>query len=204
LTPNQDLLFSNLPKEAKPEFEKELEAFKYGKRNGKTFSKLRKLSGACVGRDSCRLTYTDSEKFEPELIDQLEEKGWENSDSSIGITGCERQCFRPSTKTIGLVGTGLNRYQLRLMGTEDGRNQGRPLYNEDKSLMYLRSIPREQVADVIDVLMSWHKAEGEENEEMGYFLRRVGEPAIIKHFQDHEVTKELMEKPNKVKAFMEA
>ena len=38
------------------------------------YSKLRMLSGACVGRDTCRLTYTDSEKFEPYLIDELEKK----------------------------------------------------------------------------------------------------------------------------------
>jgi sulfite reductase (NADPH) hemoprotein beta-component len=203
ITPNQDIIFANLPEEAKPDFEKELDAFKYGKRNGKVFSQLRKLSGACVGRDTCRLTYTDSEKFEPELLDQLEDLGWGDLHTSIGITGCERQCFRPSTKTIGLVGTGLNRYQLRLFGTEDARNQGRPLYNEDRTLTYLRSIPREEVANVIDTLMKWHKSEAEGSEELGYFLRRIGEEEIISYLQEHETTKELMENTTKVKAYME-
>ena len=86
----------------------DLQKYGYGKRNGKEYSALRLRSGACVGRDTCRLTYTDSEQFEPELVDQLEELGWGDVETSIGITGCERQCFRPSTKAIGLIGTGLN------------------------------------------------------------------------------------------------
>jgi len=45
---------------------------------------LRKLSGACVAVNTCRLTYTDSEKFEPELLDQLEAMGWGDVNESIG------------------------------------------------------------------------------------------------------------------------
>ncbi|MGC1131766.1 MAG: hypothetical protein WA941_02995 [Nitrososphaeraceae archaeon] len=33
------------------------------------YTPLRLLSGSCVGKDTCRLAYTDSEKFEPHLID---------------------------------------------------------------------------------------------------------------------------------------
>ncbi len=124
VTPNQDLLFQNIPDGQKEKFEADLKTYGYGRRYGKPYSTLRKLSGACVGRDTCRLTYTDSEKFEPFLIDELEAKGWSDLSTTIGTTGCERQCFRPSTKAVGLVGSGLNRYQLRLGGTEDGCPQG--------------------------------------------------------------------------------
>ena len=96
ITPNQDILFMNIPEELKEKFENDLKNYGYGLRNGKPYSKLRTLSGACVGRDTCRLTMTDSEKFEPELLDQLEKMGWSDMAESIGITGCERQCFRPA------------------------------------------------------------------------------------------------------------
>src|SRR5919197_2250894 len=101
------------------------------------YSKLRMLSGACVGRDTCRLTYTDSEKFEPYLIDQLEDR-WGDLNESIGVTGCEKQCYRPATKTVGWIGTGFNLYQLTIMGTEDGRHQGGPLIDPDTKEQYLR------------------------------------------------------------------
>ena len=203
ITPNQDALFTNLTPEVKEDFEADLAAFGHGKRNGKAFSTLRLLSGACVGRDTCRLTYTDSEKFEPELLDQLDALGWGDMHESIGITGCERQCFRPSTKTIGLVGSGLNRYQLRLMGSEDGRHQGGPLLSEDKSVMYMKSIPREQVASVIDALFKHYEEKREDGESMGYFHRRIGMEKIIAFLKTNPETAQLMEKPAKVKAHME-
>jgi len=131
VTPNQDILFLNIPESAKNDFETDLKSYGYGVRNGSPYSQLRTLSGACVGRDTCRLTYTDSEKFEPELLDELESLGWGDLKESIGITGCERQCFRPATKSIGLVGSGLNRYQFKLFGDVTGRFQGYPLISED-------------------------------------------------------------------------
>lgn len=191
-TPNQDLLFMDIDAPAKKDFEEDLKKYGYGLHNGKPYSTLRTLSGACVGRDTCRLTYTDSEKFEPELIDQLEAMGWGDLATSIGITGCERQCFRPATKTIGLVGSGLNRYQLKLMGSEDARHQGVPVIPSEGSTMYLRSIPRDKVAIVLDTLFKFYRGSRKDNEELGYFHRRIGMDAIIAHLKENPATAELM------------
>ncbi|MDO8674832.1 MAG: nitrite/sulfite reductase [Candidatus Omnitrophota bacterium] len=195
ITPNQDALFSNIPEASKKEFEADLAKFGFGKRNGKAYSTLRLLSGACVGRDTCRLTYTDSEKFEPFLIDELETLGWGELAESIGITGCERQCFRPATKTVGLVGSGLNRYQLKLMGTEDARHQGLSLVSPDGNDIYLRSIPRERVAAVLDALFKFWKAKAKPGEDLGYFNRRIGMEGLISHFKENPITADLMAKP---------
>jgi sulfite reductase (NADPH) hemoprotein beta-component len=200
ITPNQDLLFTDIPDECKNDFESDLKSYGYGLRNNKPISKLRMYSGACVGRDTCRLTYTDSEKFEPELLDSLEELGWGELSESIGITGCERQCFRPSTKSIGLVGTGLDRYQLRLFGSEDGRNQGRALVNSDRTETYLRSIPRQEVANVIDSIFKHFQENRRPGESLGYFHRRIGEDGMIEFFRQCPVTAGLMENAHKVKS----
>ena len=161
------------------------------------YSKLRMLSGACVGRDTCRLTYTDSEKFEPYLIDELEEK-WGDLNESIGITGCEKQCYRPATKTIGWIGTGFNLYQLTIMGTEDGRNQGGPLIDPYTKEQYLHFVPRKDVAAVIDVLFEFYIKNKSKQEErpggMGYFLRRVERKKIISCLKSNPKTAELMKK----------
>jgi sulfite reductase (NADPH) hemoprotein beta-component len=195
VTPNQDVLFTNIPGEAKEEFEADLKSYGYGQRHSKPYSQLRLLSGACVGRDTCRLTYTDSEKFEPYLIDELEQMGWGDLAESIGITGCECQCYRTATKSVGLVGSGMDRYQLKLMGTEDARHHGTPLISSDGQNMYLRSVPREKVTVVLDVLFKFYKANAEDSESLGAFHQRIGMEAIIHYFKDHPVTKELMEKP---------
>ena len=78
-TPNQHLLFSNIADELKEQFEEDMKTiFGYGllrkSNNSKIrppshpYSKLRMLSGACVGRDTCRLTYTDSENLNHILL----------------------------------------------------------------------------------------------------------------------------------------
>ncbi|MGH7423948.1 MAG: hypothetical protein ACREJ1_09770, partial [Candidatus Methylomirabilales bacterium] len=166
-------------------------SFRYGMRHGRPYSRLRLLSGACVGRDTCQLTYTDAEKFEPFLVDELEQK-WGEMAESIGVTGCERQCFRPATKTIGWVGMGLNRYQLKLGGTEDGKHQGEPLRDPETGEMYLRSVPRDEVAKVTDALFEFYVANRLPGEGMGYFHRRVGPAAIIRYLQSNPTTADLM------------
>lgn len=193
ITPNQDALFTNIPEAMKNDFENDLKSFGWGQRNGKAYSKLRTLSGACVGRDTCRLTYTDSERFVPKLIDELEKLGWGDLAESIGITGCERQCFRPSTKTVGFVGSGMDRYQMRLMGSEDARAQGRPVISSDDQ-MYLRMIPPESVVTVLDILFKHYKANAQSGETLGAFNRRVGMDYLIQMYKDNPSTAELMAK----------
>jgi sulfite reductase (NADPH) hemoprotein beta-component len=204
ITPNQDLLVTDVPATAKNDLVKDCESYGYGRRDGRPYSSLRLHSGACVGRDTCRLTYTDSEKFEPFLIDELEKLGWGDLKESIGITGCERQCFRPATKTIGLVGSGMDRYQFKLMGDETGRTQGRPLVSPDGESIYLRSVAREQVAIVIDTLFKYYRSHALPGEGMGTFHRRIGMPAIIEYLKKNEATAELMTKPFSADCFMEA
>lgn len=198
ITPNQDLIFSKIDEDLKEKFQNDLvEKFNFGKRNGVEFSTLRRLSGACVGRDTCRLTYTESEKFEPLLIDQLETK-WGNLVESIGITGCERQCFRPATKTIGWVGSGLNMYTLKIGGSEDARFQGGLLIDPDTQLIYLRMVARKDVPAVTDALFEFYTSnrlpQGRESEPggMGYFIRRVGAKAVIEYLKKNPKTAQLM------------
>lgn len=188
ITPNQDLLFSNIEPAAKKDFEAFIHdpKYSYGTRNGKKYSKLRLLSGACVGLPTCRLSYTDSEQFEPELIDTLEEMGYGELSESIGITGCERQCFRPGTKSIGWVGQGPNMYMLKLGGSEDGRYQGIPLSDGEK--LYFRQVKRNEVAVVCATLFDHYLANKQEGEDFGMFVRRLGQPAILDFLKTHEKT----------------
>lgn len=196
VSPNQDLLFINIEEAAKEDFAAKLAEFGYGKRKGKAYSTLRLLSGSCVGLPTCRLSYTDSEQFEPELMDQLDEMGYGDVQESIGITGCERQCFRPATKTFGWVGQGPNMYMLKLGGSEDGRHLGTPLVEDEK--LFLRQVPRDKVAAVTTALIDLARANGYQNgDDMGAIFRNIGTAAILQHLRENEATAGVMEKTAK-------
>lgn len=177
ITANQDLLFTNIDPAAKADFEAQFAKYRYGQRNGKAYSNLRLLSGACVGLPTCRLSYTDSEQFEPELIDELEAMGYGDLTESIGITGCERQCFRPGTKSIGWVGQGPDMYMLKIGGSEDGRFQGIPLVDGEK--LFFRQVPRAKVATVCAVLFDHWLANRTAGEDLGAYHRRIGHAAVL-------------------------
>ncbi|WP_432799379.1 nitrite/sulfite reductase [Poriferisphaera sp. WC338] len=197
ITPNQDLLFTNIEEDAVEDFEGYLQGFGFGTRNGKAYSSLRVLSGACVGLPTCRLSYTESERFEPELIDQLEEMGYGDLTESIGITGCERQCFRPATKTIGLVGQGPNMYMLKLGGSEDARYQGTVLVEDEK--LYFRQVPRDKVATLCAALFDLAKEHANEDEvdDSGKVFRRLGSKFILDALRANDSIAPLMEKTAK-------
>jgi sulfite reductase beta subunit-like hemoprotein len=186
ISANQDLIFTNIDPAAKNDFQAALDGFRAGKRKLTT---LRTLSGACVGLPTCRLSYTDSEEFGPELFTQLEDMGYGDVAESIGITGCERQCFRPGTKSIGLVGQGPDMYMVKLGGSEDGRHQGIPIAVDGK--LYLRQVPRDQVAILCGVLFDFHKANAKPGEDLGAYHRRIGLPAVLEHIKTNPKTAQL-------------
>lgn len=192
-TPNQDLLFTDIPEDARDAFGADMKRFGYGKRGGKDYSTLRKQSVACVGLDTCSLAFTDSEKFLPSLLDELEALGFGDLKESIGVSGCEAQCSRPATKAIGWVGAAKNQYQLKLMGTDDGRHQGVALHDENGKYC-LVTVPREAVATVTKTILDYYGANRQGGETLGCFHRRIGMEAIIDHLKDSPETAPLMEK----------
>lgn len=199
ITPNQDLLFTNLANDQREAFGEDLQRYGYGTRRGEAYSELRRRSISCVGLPTCRLAYTDSERFLPELIDELDRRGWGGMTESLGVSGCERQCSRPGTKSIGWVGSGRNRYQLRLFGSEDGRHQGTPLKDEDGKPA-LKTVPRERLADVVEALFRFHRDQGKQTEDLGAFHRRLGMAKLVRHLQADELTQDLFKARNKQQA----
>ena len=192
ITPNQDILFTNIPENARADFMADMQSFGYGKRNDVQYSILRKKSVACVGLYTCPLAVAESEKFLPKLIDELERKGYGAIAESVGISGCERQCSRPATKTIGWIGKGKGMYQLKLFGSEDARNQGLPLILDGK--LYMRMVPQDKLADVTAVLFDFYKSNVNPDETMGYFHRRIGMETIINHLMQNPKTASFMQK----------
>lgn len=192
-TPNQDVIFTDVPAEARQEMEGDLARFGFGLRGGKEYSPLRLHSVACVGLDTCRLAFTEAEKFLPSLLDELEEMGYGELKESIGVSGCEAQCSRPATKALGWVGSAKNRYQLKLLGTEDCRHQGIPV-SDASGKYYLMLVPREEVATVTKALFDNYLAGRRPGETLGYFHRRLGLDGVVSYLKENPATAHLMDK----------
>ncbi|AAY81487.1 nitrite reductase [Sulfolobus acidocaldarius] len=194
ITPNQHLIISEISDEDKHEIENILREFGYGLRNGKHYSRLRTISSACVGFPTCKMSFTDSERFLPKLIDELEGRGWGNSDVSIGVSGCVAQCSRPALHPIGWVGSGYELYMLKIGG--DKERVGEPLIDYNENVIYLYQVPASRLADVNEALFQLYEMNKDLGKTPGEVFRKLGNNKIIEWLKSHEKVKDLM-KPHK-------
>ena len=113
---------------------------------------------------------------------------------SIGITGCERQCFRPATKTLGWIGQGPNLYALKVWAAPKP-----PRTRANTSLMAKSGICARSCATrcrslqqcyLISIRITAHRW----MRIWAPCLRRVGAQAIIDHLKGNPKTAPLMEK----------
>ncbi len=191
ITPSQDLLVRDVDESQRAEFERAIGSFGFGTRDGRGFSKLRRHSIACVGLPTCSLAYTDSERYLPSVIDELETLGYGELCESIGMSGCERQCPRPGTKVIGWVGAGRDLYKLKLGGTVDADSQGELLV-EENSQAYLTRVHKKDLVAVTAALFDYFKSNAHQEESMGSFFQRVGIREVIGALKSDARTADLL------------
>ncbi|QGA55414.1 nitrite/sulfite reductase [Sulfolobus sp. E5-1-F] len=194
ITPNQHLLITEIDQSQKEKIEAILKEFNYGFRDGKPYSNLRINSIACVGFPTCKLSFTDSERFLPGLIDELERRGWKDIQISIGLSGCVAQCSRPALHPISWVGSGYELYMLKIGGGNG--SLGEPLIDWDENSIYLYQVPSNRLADVTEALFELYEKNKDLSEDPGEVFRLLGNKKIIEWLKSHEKTKDLM-KPHK-------
>ena len=88
---------------------------------------------------------------------------------------------------------------LKLGGTEDGRNQGWPLVDPDTNEIYLRNVPKKDVARITDALFEFYTTNMSSLSSyecrqggMGYFFGRIGPKMIIQWLKSNPKTADLM------------
>jgi sulfite reductase (NADPH) hemoprotein beta-component len=130
ITPNQNLVLSDIPPDRKHEVAALLEQHGLAA----PVSGLRRNALACVALPTCGLALAESERYLPDLItrleDELEGVGLEQDDITIRMTGCPNGCSRPYLAEIGLVGRSPGIYNLYLGGSFDGSRMNK-LYRRD-------------------------------------------------------------------------
>jgi sulfite reductase (NADPH) hemoprotein beta-component len=165
ITPNQNLIVANVPVEDQARIEM------LARDEGllAPWSGLRRNSMACVALPTCGLALAESERYLPDLMDDLDEKladnGLSADDIVIRMTGCPNGCARPYLAEIGLVGKGPGRYNLYLGAAHDGSRLSK-LYAED--------LDHAGIVAALAPLFKGYGANRETGEAFGDFCIRAG------------------------------
>jgi sulfite reductase beta subunit-like hemoprotein len=85
---------------------------------------------ACPALPTCGLAVAESERYLPDLIGELERRGYGDERVWIRMSGCPNACSRPPTAEIGLVGRSLGLYNVFVGGSFAGTRLAR-LYRAD-------------------------------------------------------------------------
>jgi len=168
ITPNQNLVISNVPTEKQAEIERIVREVGLLA----PWSGLRRNSMACVALPTCGLALAESERYLPELLDALDRKlaahGLSADDIVIRMTGCPNGCARPYLAEIGLVGKGPGRYNLYLGAAFDGSRMNK-LYAED--------LDHAGIVAALDPLFAAYAKERQKGERFGDYAIRAGHVA---------------------------
>ena len=152
LTPNQDLLLCNITTPEAPDL-------------------LARHAIACPAMPLCGLAVTEAERILPAVLDRLDAqlRRLEIEKSIlVRMTGCPNGCARPYMAELGLVGDGVNQYQIWLGGTPNLTRLAQP---------YLERMPLEQLETRLEpLLLGWKAAGGRRS--FGDYVARLGDDKV--------------------------
>jgi sulfite reductase (NADPH) hemoprotein beta-component len=172
LTPNQNLIISNISDDDREQITELLREF--GIENSQQASPLRLHSMACVAFPTCGLAMAESERYLPSLIDRIDERlevhGLRDEAMTIRMTGCPNGCARPYIAEIGLVGKGPGQYNLYL---------GAGFAGDRLNKLYRENIDEEEILAALDPLFARYAGERNKGEHFGDFAVRIGAVAEV-------------------------
>jgi sulfite reductase (NADPH) hemoprotein beta-component len=167
LTPNQNLIISNIAADHRARIQSLLE--EYGLAERPQLSVLRQNSMACVAMPTCGLAMAESERYLPSLITKLEtivsECGLKDEPIIVRMTGCPNGCARPYVAEIGFTGRAPGYYNLYLGGGFHGQRLNR---------LFLENVGEEKILEVLAPMLRTYGAERRPDEHFGDFVIRAG------------------------------
>ncbi|QDI91913.1 assimilatory sulfite reductase (NADPH) hemoprotein subunit [Salicibibacter halophilus] len=167
LTPNQNLVISNVTSQKKKQIAALIE--KYGLEDGGRQSALQRNSMACVAFPTCELAMAESERYLPSLLEKieemLEESGLRDEDIIVRMTGCPNGCARPALGEIGFIGKAPGKYNLYL---------GAGFAGDRLNKLYRENIGEAQILEELQPIISAYAKERNEGERFGDYVVRAG------------------------------
>ena len=151
LTPNQDLLLCNIGTNQRSSLRQQLAAL--GWENPEETSLLSRHGIACPALPLCGLAVTEAERIFPAVLQRLEtllERLDIHKPVLVRMTGCPNGCARPYMAEIGLVGSGVDQYQLWLGGSGQLSRLAEP---------YLEKMPLDALEVTLEpLLLAWRQS----------------------------------------------
>ncbi|MFM1811890.1 MAG: sulfite reductase, ferredoxin dependent [Cyanobacteriota bacterium] len=175
LTPNQDILLCNIATAQRASLVQELAAIGFEAPEAPPL--LARHAIACPALPLCGLAVTEAERIFPEVLDRLDNQFQRLGISKpvlVRMTGCPNGCARPYMAEIGLVGSGVDQYQLWLGGTPNLSQLAEP---------YLERMPLEQLESTLEpLLLAWQQAGGRRS--FGAFVTASGRDQVLNLLQE--------------------
>ena len=145
-------------------------------------SGIRLNSIACTALPTCSLALAESERYLPQLVDELESiidrLGLRGESIAIRSTGCPNGCGRPYLGEIGLVGKAPGKYNLYLGAGLDGTRLNK---------LYRPAITHEEIVDELRPVLEDFAANRDPEERFGDFcIRKSYVNATVKGADFHE------------------
>ena len=169
LTPNQDLLLCNIGTAQRGSVRDALA--RLGITDPEAPQRLARHAIACPALPLCGLAVTEAERTLPEVLERLEAQLQRleiEKSLLVRMTGCPNGCARPYMAELGLVGDGVNQYQLWLGGTPNLSRLAEP---------YLERMPLDSLEQTIEpLLLSWKAAGGRRS--FGDHVARLGREQV--------------------------
>jgi sulfite reductase (ferredoxin) len=173
LTPNQDLLLTELSAADRPEVESRLRAC--GIPWPDELSTVRRYAMACPARPSCGHAVAEAERLLPTVVGQLEavlaDLGLEGERLSIRMNGCSFGCTRPYVADVAFVGDVPDCYGVYLGGRSDGSRV---------NWLFKAQVPAEALVETVRPLFAFFKRARLPGEGFGDFCMRVGREVLLR------------------------
>ena len=164
---NQNIIITDVVDSNKEAVEQIL---KNNKVNNDENSPIRLDAIACVALNTCTLALAEAQRYLPSLITKVEgilaKNKLEDDAVSIRMTGCPNGCGRPYLAEIGLVGTAMGKYNLRLAGDRLGKRLNR---------VYKRDLGEAEILSELELFIGNYAKDRNPGEHFGDFVLRTTE-----------------------------
>jgi sulfite reductase (ferredoxin) len=167
LTPQQNILFTDIPAVKRAEVESILTD--HGIAPAESLPLVRRNAMACPAIPTCGLAVAEAERVLPDVVRQIEaiaaELGLAGEQFSTRMSGCPNGCSRPYLGDLGFVGRTLNKYQVYIGGDFAGTRLG---------TVYADMVPLDKLAELVRPLFVAYRDGKQPGEGFGDFCHRVG------------------------------
>lgn len=171
VTPNQSVLFYDIPVEIKDDLQAILTDC--GIQRETDLDPLVRYAMACPALPLCGLAITESERIMPTVLQRLRtlltRLGLQDEHFVVRMTGCPNGCARPYMAELGLVGSAPEAYQVWLGGSPDQTRLARP---------YLERMADAAMETTLEPLFVFFRDGRKGTESFGDFCDRVGFEAL--------------------------